>query len=64
MKEMHNITAFTLGQFGIQNSKALKQALPPYPDAEEGQISDNSKNYATVSLCCLSITNPFRNKII
>lgn len=25
---------------------------------------DSSKNYATVSLCCMSVTNPFRNKII
>lgn len=25
---------------------------------------DSQKNYATVSLCCLSVTNPFRNKII
>jgi hypothetical protein len=36
MKEMHNITAFGLGQFGIKNMKALKQALPAYPDADEG----------------------------
>jgi hypothetical protein len=64
MKEMHNINSFTLGNFGIQNSKALKAAMPPYPDAEEGQTGGDSKNYATVSLCCLSITNPFRNKII
>ena len=64
MKEMHSITSFTLGHFGVKNAKALKEALPPYPDAEEGQTTDVTKNYATVSLCCLSVTNPFRNKII
>ena len=63
MKEMQNITSFTLGHFGIKNAKALKEALPPYPEADEGQ-STELKNYATVSLCCLSVTNPFRNKII
>ena len=29
------------------------------PDAQLDQ-----KNYATVALCCLSVTNPFRNKVI
>ena len=53
-----------MGQFGIKNPRALKYALPPYPDADDGQQNDFSKNYATVSLCCLSVTNPFRNKII
>ena len=63
MKEMHSITSFTLGSFGIKDVKALKRALPPYPDADEGLTTD-SKHYASVSLCCLSETNPFRNKII
>jgi len=26
--------------------------------------ADNQKNYATVSLFCLTVTNPFRDKII
>lgn len=38
MKEMQNITGFTLGQFGIKNMKALREALPAYPDDEEGPI--------------------------
>jgi len=45
--------------------KALKEAMPAYPDDDDAYgINDASKNYATVSLCCLSVTNPFRNKII
>ena len=44
--------------------KAMKEALPQYPDEEDDDAQDASKNYATVSLCCLSVTNPFRNKII
>ena len=44
--------------------KAMKEALPQYPDDEDEDTQDASKNYATVSLCCLSVTNPFRNKII
>jgi len=65
MREMHNITGFTLGQFGIKSMKALKEAMPAYPDEDDAfGINDASKNYATVSLCCLSVTNPFRNKII
>ena len=45
--------------------KALKEAMPAYPDEDDAYgINDASKNYATVSLCCLSVTNPFRNKII
>jgi len=44
--------------------KAMKEALPQYPDDEDEDGQDASKNYATVSLCCLSVTNPFRNKII
>ena len=45
--------------------KAMKEAMPAYPDDDDmpGK-NDAQKNYATVSLCCLSVTNPFRNKII
>jgi len=42
--------------------KSIRDAFPEYPGAEI-EIG-NQKNYATVSLCCLSVTNPFRNKII
>lgn len=42
----------------------MKEALPAYPDDDEDNDPDSQKNYATVSLCCLSVTNPFRNKII
>jgi len=59
------ITGFTLGQFGIKSMKALKEAMPAYPDDDDlPPTQDAQKNYATVSLCCLSVTNPFRNKII
>ena len=62
---MQNITGFTLGQFGIKSMKAMKEALPAYPDDDDmPNDGDSQKNYATVSLCCLSVTNPFRNKII
>jgi hypothetical protein len=45
--------------------KAMKEAMPAYPDDDDlPNINDQQKNYATVSLCCLSVTNPFRNKII
>jgi hypothetical protein len=45
--------------------KAMKEALPAYPDDDDmPNDGDSQKNYATVSLCCLSVTNPFRNKII
>ena len=45
--------------------KAMKEAMPAYPDDDDiPEINDAQKNYATVSLCCLSVTNPFRNKII
>ena len=75
MKEMQNvseslfsflqITGFTLSQYGIKSMKALKEALPAYQDDDDVMpTGDGQKNYATVSLCCLSVTNPFRNKII
>lgn len=45
--------------------KALREAMPNYSDDDEGANNEDSqKNYATVALCCLSVTNPFRNKII
>jgi hypothetical protein len=45
--------------------KAMKEAMPAYPDDDDAPDSNETmKNYATVSLCCLSVTNPFRNKII
>lgn len=65
MREMQSFTGFTLGQYGIKSLKALKDNLPPDPDGDE--IDDGKaekKEYATVALCCLSVTNPFRNKII
>lgn len=37
--------------------------MPPYPDAIVRE-SDSQKNYATVALCCMSVTNPFRNRVI
>ena len=64
MREMQNIAGFTLNQFGIKSVKALKEAMPAYPDDDDVPANDATKNYATVSLCCLSVTNPFRNKII
>ena len=38
--------------------------MPNYPEDDDLPGNDATKNYATVSLCCLSVTNPFRNKII
>lgn len=35
MREMQNITGFTLGQFGIKSMKAMKEALPAYPDDDD-----------------------------
>ena len=42
----------------------MKQQLPDFPEDDEEPDAEAQKNYATVSLCCLSVTNPFRNKII
>lgn len=44
----------------------MREAFPAYPgaDIDIGGGNAQQKNYATVSLCCLSVTNPFRNKII
>jgi len=43
----------------------MKEALPSYVGTEIETIEPSQqKNYATVSLCCLSVTNPFRNKVI
>ena len=38
-------------QFSLEYPKKLKE-------------NAQQKNYATVSLCCLTVTNPFRDKII
>ena len=65
LREMQNITGFSLGQFDIKSMKAMKDAIPGYNDhAGLDEIHDQQRNYASVSLCCLSATNPFRNKII
>ena len=53
-----------MGNFGIKDIKALKEALPKIEEIEVSPVQEKPKNYATVSLCCLSVTNPFRNKII
>jgi hypothetical protein len=29
------ITGFTLGQFGIKSRKAMKEAMPAYPDDDD-----------------------------
>ena len=45
--------------------KSIRDTFPQYPGAEIDEArASQQKNYATVSLCCLSVTNPFRNKII
>ena len=45
--------------------KSIRDTFPAYPGAEiDSSANQQQKNYATVSLCCLSVTNPFRNKII
>lgn len=36
----------------------------PEEDPDLKALKSQSKNYATVSLCFLSVTNPFRSKII
>ena len=73
MKEIQNIAGFSLGPYTDkngkpvlrQNVKSMKDALPAFTGADIETISSQQqKNYATVSLCCLSVTNPFRNKII
>ena len=32
---LFQITGFTLGNFGIKSAKAMKEALPPYPENDE-----------------------------
>ena len=45
--------------------RAIKDSMPQIPDDDDmANEGDSQKNYATVSLCCLSVTNPFRNRII
>jgi hypothetical protein len=42
----------------------LRKILEAQPEEDEETNQLEQKNYATVALCCLSVTNPFRNKII
>lgn len=44
--------------------KEIKERMPSCPKEEYVHEDDQEKNYATVALCCCSVTNPFRNKII
>lgn len=55
-----------MGSFASKNLKSIKEAFPVYGQAEETKTREEMqrKNYATVALCCLSVTNPFRSKII
>jgi hypothetical protein len=68
MREIQNIAGFQLAQIGNasnKSTKSMKEALPSYVGTEIETIEPSQqKNYATVSLCCLSVTNPFRNKVI
>ena len=60
------IAGFSLGKFGQDNQKQNKMMTLVFPeeDADLKALKSQSKNYATVSLCFLSVTNPFRSKII
>ena len=42
----------------------MRKILEAQPEEDEEPNQLEQKNYATVALCCLSVTNPFRNKII
>ena len=80
MREIHNVSnndlttnyvckqiaGFSLGQYNMKSNKSLRETLPSYQGADIDYNKELAyqKNYATVSLCCLSVTNPFRNKII
>lgn len=59
---------FTLGSMGIQNNKVALRALSAVQQdieiKETFKKEGDHKNYSPVSLCGLSETNPFRNKII
>jgi|TARA_B110000285_G_C14924659_1_gene514385 hypothetical protein len=46
----------------MYGAKALN--LMPGIEEEEVPKHQNEKNFATVSLFCLSTTNPFRNQVI
>ncbi len=39
-----------------------KQIIVEMP--KKMQEKQTQRNYATVSLCCLTVTNPFRDKVI
>jgi hypothetical protein len=66
LREMKTISGFNLGRYGIRSITALKDQMPDYEESEnnDGPPEDDKKVYSTVSLCCLSVTNPFRNQII
>lgn len=47
--------------------KSIRDAFPVQSGIDEAlaqQQKANPRNYATVALCCLSVTNPFRSRII
>lgn len=46
--------------------KSIREAFPVKSGIEEASADHkaNPKNYATVAMCCLSVTNPFRSAII
>ena len=62
------LNMFTLGSMGIQNNKVALRALSAVQQdieiKETFKKEGDHKNYSPVSLCGLSETNPFRNKII
>ena len=39
-KLLFQITGFTLGNFGIKSAKAMKEALPPYPENDETNVNN------------------------
>lgn len=45
--------------------KTIRDAFPAQMGVEaESNAAMQQKNYATVALCCLSVTNPFRSRVI
>ena len=59
---------FTLGSMGIANNKVALKAMSAIEQENEikefFQEESQHKNYSPVSLCGLSETNPFRNRVI
>ena len=65
LKYFCQINQFNLETFGIKNISAFKNALPPDIEFDKDTNEETkSKEYATVALCCLTVTNPFRMVII